>query len=59
MPREFRQRYLRLLPAVDKILLEKSLAEIEEGPRALIVEAVKEVLAEKGPLFPGLPLKRN
>ena len=48
MPREFRQRYLRLLPAVDKILLEKSLAGIErEVPRALIVETVKEVLAEK------------
>jgi L-seryl-tRNA(Ser) seleniumtransferase len=48
LPREFRQRYLRLLPAVDRILLEKSLAGIEEEvPRALIVEAVKEVLAEK------------
>ena len=30
LPREFRQRYLRLLPAVDRILLEKSLAGIEE-----------------------------
>jgi hypothetical protein len=39
---------LRLLPAVDRILLEKSLAEIgEEVPRPLVVEAVKEVVAEK------------
>jgi L-seryl-tRNA(Ser) seleniumtransferase len=45
---EFKQRYLRLLPAVDRILQEKILAEIgEEFPRSLVVETVKDVVSEK------------
>lgn len=48
MPQEFIQRYLRLLPAIDKILLETILLDMaREVPRSLIVEAVKEVVSEK------------
>ncbi|MGI5822570.1 MAG: L-seryl-tRNA(Sec) selenium transferase [Dethiobacteria bacterium] len=46
--KQLRQKYLRLLPAVDKILQETDLKEMErEIPRDLIVEAVQEVVAEK------------
>lgn len=48
MPPEFIQRYLRLLPAIDKILLEPVLINsVGEFPRSLVVEAVKEVVSEK------------
>ncbi|HHU76965.1 MAG TPA: L-seryl-tRNA(Sec) selenium transferase, partial [Firmicutes bacterium] len=44
----YRQRYLRLLPAVEKVLQEKALAEIRETvPRKIIVEAVQETVAGK------------
>ncbi|NLJ56480.1 MAG: L-seryl-tRNA(Sec) selenium transferase [Firmicutes bacterium] len=46
--KQLRQKYLRLLPAVDKILQETELKGVErEIPRDLIVEAVQEVVAEK------------
>lgn len=48
MPLDFKQRFFRLLPAVDKILQEKTLLEIEEKvPRGLAVEAVQDVITEK------------
>lgn len=48
MPLDFKQRCLRLLPAVDKLLQEKKLAEIgEKVPRSLLVEALQDVIAEK------------
>ncbi|MGI6317236.1 MAG: L-seryl-tRNA(Sec) selenium transferase [Dethiobacteria bacterium] len=48
MPLDFKQRFFRLLPAVDKILREKTLLEVgEKVPRGLIVEAVQDVIAEK------------
>lgn len=48
MPLDFKQRFFRVLPAVDKILREKTLLEVgEKVHRGLIVEAVQDVIAEK------------
>lgn len=45
--KQLKQRYFRLLPAVDRILQEKELKGIGgEIPRNLIVEAVQEVVTE-------------
>ena len=44
----YRQRYLRLLPAVEKVLNEKPLLEIRETvPRKIVVEVVQEVIAKE------------
>ncbi|NMB35912.1 MAG: L-seryl-tRNA(Sec) selenium transferase [Firmicutes bacterium] len=52
--KQLKQRCLRLLPAVDKILQEKELKEIgEEIPRHLIVEAVQEIVTEKRAVIRG------
>ena len=57
MPLDFKQlkqRCLRLLPAVDRILQEKELKEIGgEIPRDLVVEAVQEVVTEKRAMIQG------
>lgn len=48
----YRQRYLRLLPAVEKVLHEQTLLEIQDTvPRKIIVEAVQEVIAAKRSLI--------
>lgn len=49
---ENRQQYLRLLPAVEKVLREKPLLEILEAvPRKIAVEAVQEVIEAKRALI--------
>ncbi len=46
--KQLKQRYLRLLPAVDRILQEKELKEIGvDIPRDFVVEAVQEAVLEK------------
>ncbi|NMB41258.1 MAG: L-seryl-tRNA(Sec) selenium transferase [Firmicutes bacterium] len=60
MPREFVGRYLRLLPAVDRVLSEKILLDTQkEVPRAIVAEAVKEVLDEKRSIISGAALEKE
>lgn len=48
MPGDSVQRYLRLLPSVEKVLQESILEEsLMELPRAVVVEAVREVIEHK------------
>ncbi len=48
MPLDFKQRFFRVLPAVDKILREKTLLGVGgKVPRGLAVEAAQEAIAEK------------
>lgn len=56
----YRQRYLRLLPAVEKVLNEKPLLEIRETvPRKIVVEVVQEVIAKKRGLIQAAALERD
>lgn len=49
---EKKQQYLRLLPAVEKVLREKPLLEILEAvPRKIVVEAVQEVIEARRALI--------
>lgn len=48
MPEDDRQRYLRLLPSVERVLQEGILQDsLLELPRAVVTEAVREVIARK------------
>ncbi len=52
MAATYRQQYLRLLPAVEKVLHGKPLLEIRKTvPRTIVLEAVQEVIAEKRSLI--------
>jgi L-seryl-tRNA(Ser) seleniumtransferase len=56
----YRQRYLRLLPAVEKVLHEKTLLEIGETiPRKIVVEAVQEVISNKRNLIQAAAQERD
>ncbi len=48
MPGDYRQRYLRLLPSVERVLQESILQDsLVEMPRSVVVEAVRDVIARK------------
>ena len=48
MREDYRQRYLRLLPSVERVLQESMLRDaLEELTRTVVVEAVREVIARK------------
>lgn len=48
MPEDYRQRYLRLLPSVERVLQENILQEsLMELPRPIVVDAIREVIDSK------------